>query len=229
MKYSVIIPIYNEEESIKHLYNALREVLDPINHPYEIIFINDGSTDRSKEILMQLEREREREGLLIVELKENRGQTAALKAGFIRAHGETVISMDGDLQNDPRDIPLLLAKMNEGYEVVCGWRYKRQDSWLKKHVSLIANKLQNLLLGTDLHDISCTFRAYKCDCLKNLNLERGGLHRFIPYLLQKRGYKITEIKVNHHPRIYGSSKYGIVVRGLNVINDFFYLVFKRKE
>lgn len=207
IEYSVVIPVYNEEDSVRPLYESLKEVMDSLGKSYEIIFVNDGSTDRTLRNLREIEKSDPL--LFVISFGRNLGQTASLKVGFQLAKGEIVVSMDGDLQNDPRDIPALLKKLDEDYEVVCGWRKKRFDSVWKKSVSRFANVIQNAVFRSHLHDISCTLRAYRRECVKDLDLARPGLHRFIPYLLmEKQHNKMAEIEVSHHPRAYGKSKHG---------------------
>jgi len=205
IKYSVIIPVYNEEDSITPLEKSIRETMDSLKEPYEIIFVNDGSTDKTLSFLKGLKKSDSH--LSIITLEENSGQTASLRVGFQMAKGDVIISLDGDLQNDPMDIPVLLDRIREGYDVICGWRKKRYDSLWKKGASKIANVAQSMVFKSHLHDISCTLRAYKREALKDLDLSWNGAHRFIPYLLLINKKNIAEVVVKHHPRIYGKSKY----------------------
>lgn len=205
IKYSVVIPVYNEEESVGELEKSVRETMSSLKEPYEIVFVNDGSTDGTLSRLKELKKENPY--INIVTLESNSGQTVSLKVGFQIAMGEIIISMDGDLQNDPRDIPLLLDKVNEGFDVVCGWRRKRHDSVWKKAASRMANIIQGAVFKSNLHDISCTLRAYRRDALKGLDLGWNGAHRFLPYLILRNNRKVAEVEVNHHPRKYGKSKY----------------------
>ncbi len=206
IEYSVVVPVYNEEESITPLYESIKVVMDSLHKHYEIIFVNDGSTDSTLSIMRDMEKKDP--NLFVVSFGKNLGQTASLKVGFQMAKGKVVISMDADMQNDPKDIPTLLKKLNEGYDVVCGWRRKRIDSLWKKGVSKFANIVQRTAFRSNLHDISCTLRAYKNECVKDIDLTTPGMHRFIPYLLLERDRRIGEVMVNHHPRIYGKSKHG---------------------
>lgn len=202
---SVVIPIYNERENIGELYEKLKEALS--NLDYEIIFVDDGSQDGSTEIIREIALKDERVKGVI--LKRNYGQTSALSAGFEIAMGDVIITMDGDLQNDPRDIPRLLEKMEEGYDVVSGWRKDRKDPFLKRRLpSNIANWIISKITGVNLHDYGCTLKAYRREILEDLSLY-GELHRFIPALASINGAKVTEIAVKHHPRKRGRSKYGL--------------------
>lgn len=197
---SVVIPVYNEEKNIGELYRELVSVLRGLVFPYEIIFVNDGSTDKTLIELKMLP------GVKIVSFTTNFGQTSAFDAGFKQAKGEIVVSMDGDLQNDPKDIPELLKKLDEGYDVVCGWRHPRNDSESKIFVSFVARMLRRILLGDTLHDAGSSLRVYKKLCLDGLDLY-SEMHRFIPSILASRGFRITEIKTHHRPRKFGQTKY----------------------
>src|SRR3989344_7563306 len=217
-KLSVIIPVYNEAENVGPLYGELKQVLAGIMAEPEIIFINDGSSDNTLEKLKELS------NVKIVNFRKNYGQTASLQAGFDLAEGDVIVSLDGDGQNDPADIPLLLAKLNEGYDVVCGWRWQRDDSFLKKFVSGGANFLRKIFVKDNVHDSGCTLRAYRQEAVKSLELS-GELHRFIPALVQLNGFKVTELKVNHRPRLQGVTKYsyGRVLKGLiDIISVWFW-------
>jgi len=203
MKISIVVPVFNEEESIEALYPKLKESL---NKEDEIIFIDDGSTDRSFEVLRDIAKDRT---VKVIRLKRNFGQTAALAAGFSEAKGDIIIPMDADLQNDPKDIPGLLEKIGEGFDVVSGWRKKRKDSFFTRRLpSLLANRLISWITGIHLHDYGCTLKAYRKDILRDIKLY-GEMHRFLPALCAISGAKIAEIEVSHHPRRYGRSKYGL--------------------
>jgi len=204
---SVVIPIYNEEENLPILYEKLKKVLEKLNKSYEIIFVNDGSTDRSWEIIKDLS---EKDPHVVgVNFRKNFGQTAAMSAGFETARGEIIITMDGDLQNDPEDIPKLLEVLDQGYDIVSGWRKDRKDAFLSRTLpSRIANWLISKVTGVHLHDYGCSLKAYRSEVAKNLDFY-GEMHRFLPALSKAIGAKVTEIPVKHHPRIYGKSKYGI--------------------
>jgi glycosyltransferase involved in cell wall biosynthesis len=207
---SIVVPVFNEEENIPVLYNELSLTLKNLKQNYEIIFIDDGSTDRSKEALRVLAQADKR--VKVIFFRRNYGQTAALGAGFKYAHGAVVVTLDADLQNDPADIPKLLEKMAEGYDLVNGWRRDRQDKlWTRKIPSTIANRIINKLIeGTNvqLRDFGCTLKAYKKEIVKNIHLY-GEMHRFIPVFAAWIGVKVTEIPVNHRPRIHGMAKYNL--------------------
>jgi glycosyltransferase involved in cell wall biosynthesis len=204
---SVVIPAYNEEENVSILYEKLKKVLDSIGEDYEIIFVDDGSTDGTYQRLKQLAEKDSR--LKIIRFKRNYGQTAAMSAGFEHAKGDVIITLDADLQNDPEDIPILLEKLKEGYHVVSGWRKDRKDPFLSRRLpSMIANWLISKITGVHLHDYGCTLKAYRAEVVKDLELF-GDMHRFLPALTKRRGAKITEVVVRHHPRMFGRSKYGI--------------------
>ncbi|MBI4335628.1 MAG: glycosyltransferase family 2 protein [Candidatus Omnitrophica bacterium] len=213
---SVIIPIFNEEKNVPQLYRELKSALNGLSTTHEIIMVNDGSADKSREILKDLS-ERDRT-LKVLSLSRNFGQTAALVCGIHYARGEVSIFMDGDLQNDPKDIPLLIKKIEEGYDVVSGWRRHRKDALLTRRLpSLFANKIISLLSGVRLRDYGCTLKAYRTEILKDIRLY-GEMHRFIPIYLSWVGAKIAEIPVNHRPRVHGRSKYNMW-RSLKVILD----------
>ncbi len=208
---SIVIPVYNEEKNVKSLLDKLVKVLRKIKKSYEIIFIDDGSVDSTLNILKSLS------DIKILRLSRNFGQTAALAAGFREAYGNVIITLDGDLQNDPNDIPKLLEKADEGYDIVNGWRFDRQDPLSKKFPSLFANWIISKMSGVKIHDFGCTLKVYKRSFVKDLNLY-GEMHRFIPVIAAINGAKITEIKVKHHKRKFGTSKYGLS-RTLRVILD----------
>jgi glycosyltransferase involved in cell wall biosynthesis len=204
---SVVIPAYNEEENVPILYEKLKKVLDGLGEDYEIIFVDDGSTDGTYQRLKQLAEKDSR--LKVIRFKRNYGQTAAMSAGFEHAKGDVIITLDADLQNDPEDIPILLEKLKEGYHVVSGWRKDRKDPFLSRKLpSMIANWLISKITGVHLHDYGCTLKAYRAEVVKDLELF-GDMHRFLPALTKRRGAKITEVVVRHHPRMFGKSKYGI--------------------
>lgn len=202
---SVIIPTYNEEENVEKLYDELISVLHSLQRDYEIIFVDDRSTDGTYSRLLELHK---RDPLVkIIRLRKNFGQSAAMKAGFDHAKGERIITMDADLQNDPNDIPALLAKMEEDdLDVVCGWRYDRQDPMMKRFFSKISNRLRTVLTQETIHDSGCTLRAYKKECINDIELY-GELHRYIPAILFWKGYHVGEVKAHHRDRLYGQSKY----------------------
>jgi glycosyltransferase involved in cell wall biosynthesis len=213
---TIVIPMRDEEPNIPRLYERLTGALDALGKPYEMIMVDDGSRDRTFALLQGLAANDSR--LRVVRLRRSFGQTAAFSAGFARARGEIVITMDGDLQNDPDDIPRLLAKIDEGYDVVSGWRKNRRDAyWSRTFPSRIANGLISKVTGVELHDYGCSLKAYRTAVLKNIQLY-GELHRFIPAIASWQGVDVTELPVNHSARQAGTSKYGIS-RTLRVVLD----------
>jgi len=204
---SIVVPFYNEQENVGELYRSLNRVLDGLKVSYELIFVDDGSEDQTYPTLVGLYDRDER--VRIIKLRKNFGQTAGLQAGFDYARGEIIISMDGDLQHDPEDIPAMLDKMKEGYDIVSGWRKRRVDNFfLRKLPSLLANRVMRRLSGVQIHDFGTTFKAYKKDVIKSVSLY-GELHRFIPALISREGVKITEIPIRNIVRKKGKSKYGL--------------------
>jgi glycosyltransferase involved in cell wall biosynthesis len=207
LKLSVVIPVYNEEESVGPLYQRVQNACDTLGTLYEVIFVDDGSQDGTFGILGEIHRRDAR--VKVVRFRKNFGQTAAMTAGFAYAKGDVIISMDGDLQNDPADIPRLLAKLEEGFDVVCGWRKYRQDKfWSRRLPSVVANWLIGRITGVRIHDNGCSLKAYRAFIIKNVTLY-GDLHRFIPAMATLTGARIAEIAVDHHPRQFGKSKYGL--------------------
>jgi glycosyltransferase involved in cell wall biosynthesis len=213
---SVVIPVHNEEDNIRLLIPQLQKVLDTLQKTYEIIFVDDGSFDKTGRVIT--EAAKQYSTIKLITLRRNFGQTAAMSAGFAAAEGKVIIPMDGDLQNDPEDIPRLLEKIDEGYDVVSGWRRDRQDKFFTRRIpSYLANKLISLTTNVHLHDYGCTLKAYKREVLEGIELY-GEMHRFIPALASWMGVKVTEIPVTHHPRTYGKSHVGIS-RTIRVILD----------
>ena len=213
---SVVIPVYNEKENLDTLYEELIASLKALNETYEIIFVDDGSSDGSASVIKDIARKDNNARAVI--FKRNFGQTAAIVAGIDAAKGEYIVTMDADLQNDPRDISVLMKKIKEGYDLVSGWRRKRKDSFLKRRLpSVIANRFISFFTGLKLHDYGCTLKIYKRDSLKDLNLY-GEMHRFIPVYVYWLGGKVAEAEVNHRKRTKGKSKYGIG-RTLKVVLD----------
>ena len=207
MKISIILPVYNEEENLDEMNAEIKGVVENMDVEYEIIYIDDGSTDRSFEILSALREENQ--NIKIIQFRRNFGQTAGLAAGFDYASGDVIITMDSDRQNDPNDIPMLLEKINEGYDLVSGWRFDRQDALLSRRLpSKIANGLISKITGVKLHDYGCSLKAFRKDVVENLELY-GEMHRFIPAIASWMGVRIAEVKVNHRARVAGTSKYGI--------------------
>ena len=222
---SVVVPLYNEEESLPHLVEQLLAALRPSGERFELVLVNDGSSDRTAELLERLSRDIPE--LVGVVLRKNYGQTAAMAAGFDVAQGVVIVSLDGDLQNDPADIPMLLAKLREGYDLVSGWRHQRQDAALQRKLpSKIANRLIGRVTGVRLHDYGCSLKAYSRDVLSDMRLY-GELHRFLPALAFIEGARITEVKVNHRARQFGSSKYGID-RTFRVLMDLLTVWFMKR-
>jgi glycosyltransferase involved in cell wall biosynthesis len=213
---SIVVPIYNEAESIPPLYARLTEALEALGRSYEIIAVDDGSRDRSFMLLRDLALDDRR--LRVVRFRRNFGQTAAFSAGFDRARGEVVVTIDADLQNDPADIGALLEKMQEGYDVVSGWRARRQDPFLNRRLpSILANGLISRVTGVKLHDYGCSLKAYRTEVLRGIRLY-GELHRFIPAIASWQGITVAEMPVNHSSRRFGKSKYGIS-RTIRVVLD----------
>ncbi len=204
---SIIVPVYNEEESVPHLGRRLFDSLDRLGRTFELICVDDGSTDGSLQALRAIAASRPE--LKIVSFRRNCGQTAAMMAGIDHASGDVIVTIDADLQNDPDDIPLLLAKVDEGYDVVSGWRKDRQDAAIRRNfVSRVANKLISRISGVALHDYGCTLKAYRRDVIKDVRLY-GEMHRFIPIYATWMGARVYEMPVRHHARKYGRSKYGL--------------------
>ncbi len=207
IQFSVVVPFFNEQENIPLLYMKLTEVMDGIGEPYELIFVDDGSKDNTFKVLSDIYEHDRR--VNIVRLRRNFGQTAALKAGFDFARGEVIISMDGDLQHDPAEIPRFVEKMEEGYDLVSGWRYQRKDAWLTRQLpSRIANWMMAKLSGIELHDFGTTFKAYRREIIQEIQLY-GELHRFIPALASSSGAKIVEVPIENLHLKNGRSNYGV--------------------
>lgn len=223
MHLSIVIPVYNEQENLPLLFDALHQALDPLPHPWEVIFVDDGSQDGSLNILRQLV-ERDPSHVRVIAFRRNFGQTAAIAAGIDHARGDVIVLLDADLQNDPADIPLLLAKLEEGYDVVSGWRKDRKDNTLTRTIpSRLANTLISWVTGVHLHDYGCTLKAYRREVLSGFRLY-GEMHRFIPVYAHAVGARITEMVVRHHPRRFGKAKYGLE-RTIKVILDLFTVKF----
>lgn len=219
MDISVVVPVKDEEQNVAALHKKLLDVLPRISKRFEIIFVDDGSRDRTLEVLKRLKK------LKIIKFRKNFGQTAALAAGFEEAKGKLVVSIDGDLQNDPEDIPRMVRMLKEkGLDCVCGWRANRKDTISKKYLSVFARELRRFLIGRDVHDYGCTLRVYRKECLQDLDL-MGEMHRYIPPMLRWKGFRIGELKVRHHKRKHGKTKYsyGRLVKGfLDMFNVWFW-------
>ena len=216
MDISVVVPLYNEEDNVQLLYEEIKGVLDTMAEQAEIVFVDDGSRDATLAKLEAIQAGDDH--VRVVSLRRNFGQTAAMTAGFDHARGGVIITMDGDLQNDPHDIPQLVGKLNEGYDVVTGWRHDRQDAFLSRRLpSQLANRLISWVTGVGLHDYGCTLKAFRREVIDNINLY-GEMHRFIPAIASGMGISFTEVKVNHRARRFGTSKYGIS-RTIRVVLD----------
>tara|TARA_Y100001933_G_scaffold87250_1_gene88389 strand:- start:53 stop:1012 length:960 start_codon:yes stop_codon:yes gene_type:complete len=221
---SIVVPIYNESENITLLINEIFDVMGKHKLDFELIIVNDGSVDNTINVLETISLEKQ---LIVINLRKNYGQTAALAAGFDNSNGEIIVTLDGDLQNDPNDIPNLITKINEGYDLICGWRFERKDKLINRRIpSKIANRLIGKVTGIFLHDYGCSLKAFKREIIKDIKLY-GELHRFLPVLANIEGAKIREIKVNHRKRKYGYSKYGID-RTFRVLMDLLTVWFMNK-
>ena len=205
MEISVVVPVYNEEENLPILIPKLVEVLKGLGLPYEMIFVDDGSSDGSRQVLKEWTVLYP--SMRILGLKENRGLSTALIAGMREARGQTIVTLDSDLQNDPADIPKLLEQL-DSYDMATGWRQKREDPWLKRTSSKIANAIRNQLSGEEIQDSACTLRAFKRECIQDIWVFNG-MHRFLSTLVKMKGYRIVEVPIIHHPRKFGKSKYNI--------------------
>lgn len=216
---SIVVPLYNEEDNVDTLHERILSACQSLGKSFEIIFVDDGSSDET------LLRAQKLSPLTLIALRKNFGQTAAFDAGFKAATGDIIITMDGDLQNDPADMHLLLTKMEEGYDIVSGWRHERQDSLEKKIFSRTANKLRKILLRDTIHDSGCSLKAFKSEALKSIDLF-GEMHRFIPALLEIDGWTVGEVKVSHHARMAGVTKYNWK-RGVKGFVDMIFIWFWR--
>ncbi len=205
---SVVVPVYNEEESVVLFYNHLKQTLDNLNYSYEIIFIDDGSTDCTFEKIRQMQEENKL--VKILRFRRNFGKSAALSAGFgeVSKDKEIIVTMDADLQDDPEEIPLLIAKMDEGFGLVSGWRFKRKDSFVKVFTSRIFNWVTSVMSNIKIHDFNCGLKVLKKEITQTIDLH-GELHRFIPVIAFWQGYKVGEVKIKHYPRKHGKSKFGV--------------------
>ena len=221
---SVIVPLYNEEESVVELSIALKKVLENIKANYEVIFIDDGSTDDSYLKIKEINHLNNR--FKCIKFKRNYGKSAALSEGFKMSNGDYIITMDADLQDDPEEIPALIMKINEGYDLVSGWKKKRHDPFIKKHTSKLFNFVTSRLVGLKLHDYNCGLKAYRKDVVKNIKVY-GEMHRYIPAIAYLSGYRVTEIPVTHHPRKFGKTKFG-TSRFINGMLDLITVIFTTK-
>jgi len=225
MDYSVVVPVYDERDNLEILLKSLTEVMDSLGKEYEVVCVNDGSRDGSDEVLRALKKKYTQ--LRVMEFESNCGLTGALDAGFSMAKGDIVITLDADMQNDPRDIPELLKQIGD-YDVVCGVRSGRHDPWLRIVSSRIANYIRNKITEESITDVGCTLRAYRRKFLSRLKLF-DGMHRFLPTLLKMEGAKIVEVEVNHHPRLYGKTKYGVWNRVFKSFVDLLAVVWMKKR
>ena len=223
MNLSLVIPIYNEEENLPLLFAAIYNTMNALGQSWEVILVDDGSQDNSLTVLKEYA-QKDADHVRVISFRRNFGQTAAIAAGLDYVQGEIIILLDADMQNDPADIPMLLAKLDEGYDLVSGWRKSRKDNALTRNFpSMIANWLISRVTGVHLHDYGCTLKAYRRDVLEGFRLY-GEMHRFIPVFASSVGAKITEMPVNHHPRKFGKAKYGLE-RTAKVILDLFTVKF----
>jgi len=205
-KVSIIVPLLNEEESLKPLYNEIRKAVKTISSDYELLFIDDGSTDKSLSVIKEIHKTDKK--VKFFSFRKNYGKAAALQIAFENVQGDAVITMDADLQDDPAEIPNLLTKLAEGHDLVSGWKKKRRDPFIKKHSSKFFNWTTKIFTGIKIHDFNCGLKAYRSEVIKNIKIY-GELHRYIPVLAAWKGFKISEIPVKHHSRRYGKTKYGI--------------------
>jgi glycosyltransferase involved in cell wall biosynthesis len=222
---SIVVPLYNEAESLPPLVEQLLDALRPLGRPFELVLVDDGSSDGTAAVLRQLAAQTPE--LVAVLLRRNYGQTPAMAAGFDASRGAVIVTLDGDLQNDPADIPLLLEQLEQGYDLVSGWRHRRQDPTMSRKLpSRLANRLIARVTGVRLHDYGCSLKAYRRELVEDMNLY-GELHRFLPALAFIEGARISEVKVNHRARSYGSSKYGID-RTFRVLMDLLTVWFMKR-
>jgi len=202
---SIVVPVYNEKENLVLLDQEITKSIKPLNKNYEVILVDDGSMDGSSELIRTLQEKNST--IRLIRFGHNHGQTAAFAAGFNKARGDIIVTMDADLQNSPSDIPLLLTAIKD-YDVVCGWRHKRNDPWIKKISSKVANSVRNSLSDESIADTGCSLKAFRRECFKDIKLYNG-MHRFFPTLMKMEGFSVTQVKVGHYPRIHGHSKYNI--------------------
>ncbi len=223
MNLSLIIPVYNEQDNLPMLFEAINQTMPSLGKPWEVILVDDGSRDKSLSVLKE-HAEKDPEHVRVISFRRNFGQTAAIAAGLDYSRGDIIILLDADMQNDPADIPMLLAKLDEGYDLVSGWRKNRKDNAVTRNFpSMLANKLISRVTGVELHDYGCTLKAYRRPVLEGFRLY-GEMHRFIPVFANSIGARITEVVVNHNPRRFGKTKYGLE-RTVKVILDLFTVKF----
>ena len=225
LEISIVIPLYNEIENLVLLDQEITKNINPLNKSYEVILIDDGSIDGSSELIRELQKTNS--NLRLIRFGHNHGQTAAFAAGFDKARGDIIVTMDADLQNSPSDIPLLLTAIKD-YDVVCGWRHKRNDPWIKKISSKVANSVRNSLSEESIADTGCSLKAFRRVCFKNIKLYNG-MHRFFPTLMKMEGFSVTQVKVGHYPRIHGHSKYNISNRLFASFKDLLAIRWMKKR
>ena len=225
LEISIVIPLYNEIENLVLLDQEITKNINPLNKSYEVILIDDGSIDGSSELIRELQKTNS--NLRLIRFGHNHGQTAAFAAGFDKARGDIIVTMDADLQNSPSDIPLLLTAIKD-YDVVCGWRHKRNDPWIKKISSKVANSVRNSLSEESIADTGCSLKAFRRECFKNIKLYNG-MHRFFPTLMKMEGFSVTQVKVGHYPRIHGHSKYNISNRLFASFKDLLAIRWMKKR
>ena len=222
---SVVIPAYNEEQNITALLKRITEVFKSFGRSFEVIIVDDGSTDKTLDLLR--EHKQSKSWLRVIALDQNHGQSSAMAAGFEAARGEIIATLDADLQNDPGEIPTLIEKLNE-CDAVVGWRLKRQDPWMRRVSTRIANTVRNKLSGESIHDSACSLKVYKRLCLEGLTLYKG-MHRFMPTLVKMRGFKVMEVPVSHHRRYAGKAKYGVWNRMFRAFVDLLAVRWMKKR
>ena len=222
---SIVIPVYNERDNLVPLEEKLEKVLSKLQLSYEIIMIDDGSVDGSPHIIDSIKSNNPR--IKLIRFGSNHGQSAAFAAGFKAARGKYFVTLDADLQNNPADIPLLLEKMDE-YDVVCGWRFKRNDPWIKRVSSKIGNAVRNSLSQEEIADTGCSLKAFRRECFNNVKIFKG-MHRFFPTLMKMEGFRVTQVKVSHHPRLHGESKYNIRNRLFSSLHDLMAIRWMKKR
>jgi dolichol-phosphate mannosyltransferase len=222
---SIVVPVYNEQDNLKPLIAELLEVLQGTPEAFEIIFVDDGSRDQSFSILKEAAAHDRR--IRVIRFGKNAGQTAAFDAGFKAAQGHIVVTMDADLQNDPHDIPRLLEKIGR-FDVVCGWRHKRNDPWIKIISSKIANFVRNKVSQEEIVDTGCSLKAFRRECVQHMKLFNG-MHRFFPTLAKMEGFTVTQVKVNHRPRKFGTTKYNITNRAVRAFTDLLAVRWMKKR
>ena len=225
LELSIVIPVYNERDNLVPLEEKLETELSKLNISYEIILIDDGSVDGSPHIINSLKKNNPR--LKLIRFGSNHGQSAAFAAGFKAARGKIFVTLDADMQNNPADIPLLLDQMQD-FDVVCGWRFKRNDPWIKRVSSKIGNGVRNWLSQEEIADTGCSLKAFRRECFDKVKLFKG-MHRFFPTLMKMEGFRVTQVKVSHHPRLHGVSKYNIRNRLFSSLHDLMAIRWMKKR